>query len=101
MVRSRLGYPNLGLGVGLLLRYGPAEQPEPRWASVGSALVVGGWLAASALFGYWVTSVASYRSAIGSLVAFLVLTTYTLTVSLIFVVGAELDETLRQNRRRK
>jgi membrane protein len=91
----------VGVGVGLLLRYAPAEQPDPRWASAGSALIVAGWLAASALFGFWVTSVASYKSAIGSLVAFLVLTTYTLTVSLIFVVGAELDETLRVERGRE
>lgn len=88
----------LGAGVGLLLRYAPSEQPEPRWASLGGAVIVCGWLVASALFGVWVTSVASYKSAIGNLTAFLVLTAYTLVVSGIFVFGAQLDETLRTQR---
>lgn len=89
----------VGLGVALLLRYAPAERPEPRWASAGSALIVGGWLLASVLFGVWVTQVADYKSAIGNLTAFLVLTAYTLAVSFVFVAGAELDEVVRRHGR--
>jgi membrane protein len=88
----------LGLAVGLLLRYAPAEQPEPRWASAGSAAIVGGWLVLSAGFGFWVSSAASYRSAVGTLVAFLVLTAYVLALSAVFLAGAELDEALRTRR---
>lgn len=87
----------LGVGVGLLLRYAPAERPEPRWASAGSALIVGGWLVASVLFAVWVTNVADYKSAIGNLTAFLILTAYTMAVSGVFVAGAQLDETLREH----
>jgi len=87
--------------VTLLVRYAPAEQPETRWASAGSAFVVAAWLVASAAFGYWTTSIASYRSAVGSLTAFLVLTAYTLVVSYVFVVGVELDEAVRRGGLRK
>jgi membrane protein len=90
----------LGVAVAMLLRYAPAEHPEPRWASAGSAAIVGGWLALSAGFGFWVTSLASYRSAAGTLVAFLVLTAYVLALSAVFLAGAELDEALRTRRRR-
>lgn len=86
----------LGLAVGLLVRYAPAEHPEPRWASAGSGLVVAGWLLLSAGFGVWVRDVASYRSATGSLLAFLVLTAYVLALSAVFLVGVELDESLRR-----
>jgi membrane protein len=89
----------LGFAVAMLLRHAPAEHPEPRWASAGSAVIVGGWLALSAGFGFWVTSVASYRSAAGTLVAFLVLTAYVLASSAVFLAGAELDEALRSRRR--
>jgi membrane protein len=88
----------LGLAVGLLVRYAPAEHPEPRWASVGSAVIVAGWLLLSVVFGIWVRDVASYRSATGTLLAFLVLTAYALGVSAVFLVGVEIDETARKGR---
>jgi membrane protein len=86
----------LGLAVALLVRYAPAEHPEPRWASLGSGAIVFGWIVLSAGFGIWVRDVASYRSATGTLLAFLVLTAYTLAVSAVFLVGVELDETARR-----
>jgi membrane protein len=88
----------LWVTVALLIRYAPAEKPEVRWASGGSALVVGGWIVASAAFGWFSASVANYKSAIGTLTAFLVLTTYTLVVAYVFVLGVQLDETLRQRK---
>lgn len=86
----------LGVAVALLVRYSPAEHPEPRWASAGSAAIVSGWLLLSLGFGFWVTRVASYRSAVGTLAAFLVLTAYVLALSAVFLVGVELDEALRR-----
>lgn len=85
----------LGLAVALLVRYAPAEHPEPKWASIGSAVIVAGWILLSAGFGIWVRDVASYQSAIGSLFAFLILTAYVLGLSGVFLIGVELDETLR------
>lgn len=86
----------LWLTVTLLIRYAPGEKPEVRWASAGSALVVGGWIASSAVFGFWSASVANYKTATGTLTAFLVLTAYTLVLAYVFVLGAQLDETLRR-----
>jgi membrane protein len=85
----------LGVAVALLVRYGPAERPEPRWASVGSGVVVAGWLILSVAFGIWVREIASYRSATGTLLAFLVLTAYVLGVSAVFLIGVEVDEAAR------
>jgi len=90
----------LGVAVALLVRYAPAEHPQPRWASVGSAVIVGSWLVLSGAFGIWTTSVASYKSAVGTLLAFLILTTYVLSLSAAFLVGVELDEALRQRKQR-
>jgi membrane protein len=89
----------LGLAVALLVRYAPAEQPEPKWASIGSALIVGGWILLSVGFGVWVRDIASYESAIGALFAFLILTAYVLALSGVFLIGIELDESLRKDAR--
>ena len=85
----------LGLAVALLLRYAPAEHPEPRWASAGSAVIVATWVGAALFFRFWVASVANFRSATGQLTVFLVLTAFVFVSSAIFLVGAELDELLR------
>jgi membrane protein len=82
----------LGLCVGLLVRYAPAERPDVRWASIGSAVIVASWLVLSLAFGFWVTSVASYKGAVGNLAVFLVLTAYVLGASAVFLIGVEIDE---------
>jgi membrane protein len=86
----------LGLAVALIVRYGPAERPQARWASAGSVLVVGSWIVASLVFRWWVGSVANFKTAIGSLTVFLVLTAYVFTSAAIFLIGVELDEILRK-----
>jgi membrane protein len=86
----------LSLAVGLLVRFGPAEKPETRWASAGSVLVVGSWILATIGFSWWVGSVANFKTAIGSLTVFLVLTAYVFTSAAIFLVGVQLDELLRK-----
>ena len=86
----------LWVAVTLLLRYAPGERPQLRWASTGSALIVVTWLCASALFGLWSEHVANYKTALGTLSAFLVLTTYVLVLAYVLILGAQLDETLRR-----
>jgi membrane protein len=86
----------LGVAVGLIVRYGPAEHPQPRWASAGSLLIVGSWIVASVGFRWWAADVANFKTAVGSLTFFLVLTAYVFTSAAIFLVGVELDETLRE-----
>jgi membrane protein len=82
--------------VGLLVRYAPAEHPNPRWTSAGVALVVGCWLVASALFRLWVEYVANFRTPAGTLLGLLVLTGYLYVSAAVFLVGVQLDELLRK-----
>jgi len=89
----------LGLGVGLLVRFAPAQKPEARWASAGSLLVIVTWIVATLLFKLWVTYVADFKSAIGTLTGLLLVTTYFFVSAAIFIVGAELDELLRKETR--
>jgi membrane protein len=89
----------LGLAVGVIVRYGPAEHPQPRWASAGSLLIVGSWIIASVAFRWWVSDVANFKTAIGSLTVFLVLTAYVFTSAAIFLIGVQLDELLRPERK--
>lgn len=100
IARWPLAVALLGLAVGLLVRYAPAERPKARWASAGSVLVIGTWIVASLAFRWWVSSVANFKTAIGSLTFFLVLTAYVFTSVAIFLVGAQLDELLRKEARR-
>jgi membrane protein len=86
--------------VGAVMRFAPAERPEKRWASVGSILVIVVWIVASLLFKLWVTSVADFKSAVGSLTVLLFLSWYVFVSSAIFLVGAQLDELLRKEARR-
>ena len=81
----------------LLVRYAPAEHPEPRWASAGSLLVVGGWIVATVVFGWYVKAIANFKTAVGSLTVFLVLTAYVFTSAAILLVGVQLDELLRKD----
>lgn len=90
----------LGFVVAVVMRFAPAERPEKRWASVGSLLVIVVWIVASLLFKLWVTDVADFKSATGSLTVLLFLSWYVFVSSAIFLIGAQLDELLRKEARR-
>jgi membrane protein len=81
--------------VALLVRFAPAEHPQPRWASAGSILVVCSWIVASLVF-RWLVGVANFKSPTGSLTALLMVTGYLFVSSTVFLVGVQLDETLRR-----
>jgi len=97
VVRWPLAVIALGLAVGLLVRYGPAERRQVRWASVGAVLVVAAWIVQSLLFAWYVSSFANFTSASGALTVFLVLAAFLYTASIIFLVGVEIDELLRKD----
>jgi membrane protein len=82
--------------VGAVMRFGPAERPEKRWASAGSLLVIVVWIIASLLFKLWATNVADFKSAVGSLTVLLFLSWYVFVSSAILLVGAQIDELLRE-----
>ncbi|MBA3476170.1 MAG: YihY/virulence factor BrkB family protein [Actinobacteria bacterium] len=87
----------LGLGVGVLVHYGPAERRQARWASVGSVVVVAAWIVETLLFAWYIGSLANFKSAAGALTVFLVLAAYLYAASTIFLVGVQIDELLRKD----
>jgi len=83
--------------IALLLRFAPAEPVEFRWISAGSVLVIVSWLGASLLYGFYVRNVADFESAFGFVAAGLLLTGYLYVSSIVFLVGAEIDEIARED----
>jgi membrane protein len=80
----------------VLVRFAPAEPRSKLFASVGSALVVVLWIVQSLIFAWYVRSAASYKSAVGSLTAVYLFTTYLYVGGIVLMVGIELDEQLRK-----
>jgi uncharacterized BrkB/YihY/UPF0761 family membrane protein len=60
-------------------------------------LVILAWVGASMIFKLLVTDVLNFKTATGGLSVFLVLTGYVYTSSIIFLLGVEVDELLREN----
>jgi membrane protein len=87
----------LGLAFGLVVRFAPAERRAKRWATGGAALVVVAWLVQSLVFRWYITSLANFKTAPGSLAVFLVLMAYLYTGAIVLLVGIELDEQLRKD----
>jgi membrane protein len=87
----------LGLALGLLVRFAPAERRSKKWASAGSALVIVTWIGATLTFELLVSHVLNFKTATGSLAVFLVVIGYVYTSSIILMVGVELDELLRED----
>lgn len=81
---------------GVVVRFAPAAPRAQKWATVGAGLVVVGWIIESIAFRWYVTSVANFRTAPGSLAVVLVLVGYLYVGSIILLVGIELDELLRE-----
>jgi membrane protein len=83
------------LAVGLLVRHAPATpQPLP-WVSLGAGIVVGFWIIVSLVFYLYLTTVASYESAFGSLAAVIAATGYLYISTTAFLFGAQLDAIIR------
>jgi membrane protein len=86
----------LALAVGLLMRFAPVEPRPNTWVSGGSILVILAWVAATLIFQLLVTTLLNFKSATGNLGVFLVLSGYVYTSAIIFLVGVEVDELLRE-----
>lgn len=87
----------LGGAVNVLLRFAPAEPRSERWLSGGSAFIIVSWAVMSVIFRVYVTSIASFRTAWGTFVTILVLTTYINISAIVFLVGAQADELVRKD----
>jgi membrane protein len=97
VLRWPVGAVFLGLAVGIVARYAPVEHRGARWASVGATMIVVAWLVESALYALYMKDFADYKTASGNLLLLLVVTTYLYISSIVFLVGAQLDEFLRED----
>ena len=74
------------------------RQPRFRWISVGAAVAIGTWIVASALFGLYVATFASYDKTYGTLGGVVVFLLWLWITNLALLVGAELDAELERGR---
>ncbi|MGH6841654.1 MAG: YihY/virulence factor BrkB family protein [Methylocella sp.] len=70
------------------------SKPKWRWITWGSAFTALAWLAASALFSYYVTNFGSYDATYGSLGAVVILLLWFWVGTLVLLAGAEIDAEL-------
>jgi membrane protein len=96
LVRWVLAAAVLAVGVGLLVRFGPATRQPLPWVSLGTALVLVAWILTSIGFGLYATYVASYGSVFGHLATFFVLLVYLYLIANAFLVGIQLDACVRE-----
>ena len=95
VARWALGVGFLALAVGLLVRIAPAiSQPLP-WVSLGTAIVTAWWVIVSVGFYFYLTEVAAYGSAFGSLASVIVAMAYLYVSTTAFLFGAQLDAIIR------
>ena len=74
------------------------QQPKFRWISVGALLAIVVWIAASALFGFYVANFSSYNKTYGALAGVVVFLLWLWITNLALLFGAELDAELERNR---
>jgi membrane protein len=84
----------------LIVRWAPAKHRRMRWASLGSVLVVVGWIGETLIFGAYVQSVANFRTSVGCLEVFIFLATYFYIFAIVLLVAMELDELVRADMQR-
>ena len=84
----------------LIVRWAPAKHRRARWASLGSLLVVVGWIGETLIFAEYVRTVANFRTSVGSLEVFIFLATYFYIASIVLLVAMELDELVRADMQR-
>jgi membrane protein len=86
----------LWFAVALLIRFAPNGYQAERWVSLGGGLVIAGWIGISSVYGWWVTSVASYETPFGTAIALLTLIGYLYASAIVFLVGALVDRLLEE-----
>ncbi len=79
-------------GLAALYRFGPSrERAKWRWLAPGAIFAAIGWLAASMLFSWYVSSFGNYNETYGSLGAVIGFMTWMWLSSIIILVGAEIN----------
>jgi membrane protein len=74
------------------------KQPRFRWISVGAGVAIVVWIIASAAFGFYVSTFASYDKTYGALAGVVVFLLWLWITNLALLFGAELDSELERGR---
>lgn len=82
--------------VALLVYVAPAKRVPWRWASAGSILIVVAWFLVSAVYADWLANVVNLRTPEGTLALVLSTVGYLYASAIAFLVGAQLDQLLRE-----
>jgi membrane protein len=101
-----LRWPLLALVViganGMLYRFGPARtRPRRKWPWPGAIVATVLWLAASALFSWYVSSFGSYEKTYGSVAAIAVIMMWFWLSTYAVLVGGEVNAELEQEQTRR
>jgi membrane protein len=87
----------VAFGLSVIYRFGPCRNaPRWRWIILSSVLATIVWLAASALFSWYVASFGSYNKTYGSLGAIFGFMTWMWVSTVVVLVGAKLDAELER-----
>jgi membrane protein len=74
------------------------EQPKFRWMSIGAAVAIVVWIAASVLFGIYVSNFGSYNKTYGALAGVIVFLLWLWITNVALLFGAEVDAELERSR---
>jgi membrane protein len=89
----------LAIAVGLTLRLAPSARQPVKWVSVGSVVIVVGWLLVLGGYLLYATRVASYASIFGSLAAAFLLIVGVYLAAIVFLAGVLIDAAARDETR--
>ena|SRR5579862_1670540 len=84
------------LTIALLVQVAPAKRQPWGWVSAGSVVIVVGWLAVSAGYGWWITHVVDLHSPESALALILSVVGYLYASAITFLVGAQMDQLARK-----
>jgi membrane protein len=96
VVRWTVTIALLFAAMALVLRVGPSRERPLAWVSFGAALVVGGWIVISLLFGLYLAQIADYSSVFGNLATVFIVIEYVYLSALVFVTGLLVDSETRK-----
>jgi membrane protein len=89
------------VGLSLLYRYGPSlAHPQWTWLFPGNVIAAFAWLAASALFSWYIAHFGTYDATYGSLGAAIGMMTWMWISMIIILLGAELNAQIEREYRR-
>ena len=96
IVRWTIAAVFLASATALTMRLAPDGYQPAGWVTIGTAIVVGSWVAASILFGLYIRYIASYQSIFGALATVVVLFGYIYVSAIVFFAGAQVDAIIRR-----